>query len=128
MPEQLNDTGGKRLELRSVRQAREVLAAMKGVTLQKEDVSFLKALPTMLMQNGLGQTLAFMAAKEKVAEQIFPILTQLLFQKSGKEKVMATITESTDIRKYIDKQREAMEYAAWMKKFAVAFHQKKSGE
>lgn len=131
MARQAIETGGRILELQSITLARKVLELMKAKnsfqSMETEDVNFLKGLPTMLMQNGLGQTLAFLAMKKD--EKVLPVLVELVFSHtevpnpSDPKVVMEYVTgDKLDATHYIKKQQEAMQCAAWMKRFAVAFH------
>ena len=131
MPQLAVEAGGARLELRSVVRARRVLEKMKEKdmfrSMEDEDVNFLKGLPTMLMQNGLGQTLAFLAIKNN--RKIFELLSDLVFSHVEVENTSDTMAVMDCVtglgeQQYIEKQQEAMRCAAWMKKFAVAFHHK----
>jgi CRISPR-associated protein Cmr5 len=116
--------GGKKIEpLPSIVKAKKVMELMKPLQLEKETVNFLKGMPSMIMQNGLGQTIAFMICKAKEKEKenknyvdILKVLKALIA-----EELMAHIV-GLDPKRYIQLQREVIEYAGWMKKFAIAFH------
>jgi len=118
--------GGKKIEpLPSIVKAKKVMELMKPLQLEKETVNFLKGMPSMIMQNGLGQTIAFMICKAKEKEEekgnknyaeILKVLKALIAK-----ELMAHIV-GLDPKQYIQLQREVIEYAGWMKKFAIAFH------
>lgn len=136
-PNQISSSGGNKLLLRSQKRASEVLSKIKAEAEQftPDDVAFLKGLPSMIMQNGLGQVIAFMVVKSKDKEneksagskskknyaKINKILCELVGLGSDPVKGLENIIQESDLARYRRYQQEAIEYAAWMKKFAIAF-------
>ncbi|NHW22721.1 MAG: type III-B CRISPR module-associated protein Cmr5 [Archaeoglobales archaeon] len=137
IPSQNSSSGGNKRPSRSQRRALEVLSKIKAQAEQftPDDVAFLKGLPSMIMQNGLGQAIAFMVVKTKDKENerrsggqskknyamINRILCELVGLGNDPVKALENIVQTTDLSKYRRYQQEAIEYAAWMKKFAIAF-------
>ena len=76
----------------------------------------------MIRQNGLGQTIAFMMCK-KGYKEILNIYNQVLLSKEEiiQNKTLIDKILNSEINNYLYMQTEAIEYAGWMKKFAVAF-------
>jgi CRISPR-associated protein Cmr5 len=115
------DAGKKINPLPSIERAKRVMEAMQGLSLKKETVNFLKGLPPMIMQNGLGQTIAFIKSKSKDNKDYERVLNVFnkLFESQDliKDKIL-----NAQPKKYIHMQKEAIEYAGWMKKFALAFN------
>jgi CRISPR/Cas system CMR-associated protein Cmr5 small subunit len=110
-------------ELRSLQRAKKVLAKRSELRFEDEKyVNFLKGLPAMIMQNGLGQTAAMLRVKGN-KDQAFAKIYQLLcgFLLPPNTHLMQAVVEEADIAKYLRLQHEALEYAAWMKQFALAF-------
>lgn len=128
------DAGNIINPLPSIEKAKRVMQAMQamqGLKLKKETVSFLKGLPPMIMQNGLGQTIAFMKSKSKDKDDknnndkneygsILKVFN-VLFNSTDKDLIIDVIFQ-LDPKKYLHMQKEAIEYAGWMKKFALAFN------
>lgn len=134
-----NDKTGAKLEIRSLRRAANVMGEMKRLSRQltDEDIAFLKGLPTMIRQNGFGQSIAYLhmkandkkksddktktndKAKQRNYGQILAVLCKPLNLRTP-DKVMESILDLS-VHDYHCIQQEAVEYAAWMKKFAIAF-------
>ncbi len=135
VPRQVSTSGGNKLRLRSNERAASVLEKTKNVDFTSDDVSFLKGLPSMIMQNGLGQVIALMVAKSRDKENeksagsrskknyalINKTLCELVGLGNDPVEALKKIVQITDLTKYRRYQHEAIEYAAWMKKFAIAF-------
>ena len=105
---------------RTVERGEEVLPLIKKIKLTEGLVNFLKGLPPMIRQNGLGQTIAFMMCKEGGYKEILDIYNKVLLPKDYNDTLINKILNS-EIDEYLYMQTEAIEYAGWMKKFAVAF-------
>jgi CRISPR-associated protein Cmr5 len=113
-------------ELRSLQRAKKVLEKRSDLIFKDEKyVNFLKGLPAMIMQNGLGQTAAMLRVKgnkDKTFTNIYQLLSGFLQEHLPPNKdLMQAVVEEEDIAKYLRLQHEALEYAAWMKQFALAF-------
>ncbi|GAB4544708.1 MAG: hypothetical protein Fur0020_13950 [Thermodesulfovibrionia bacterium] len=116
--------GGTRLKPISIQRGEVVLPLMtkmreKGIT--EELKNFLKGLPSMIRQNGLGQTIAFLRTKEDKKE-IADILANVLMGNGKNSKDLINGILNSDVKRYIIMQREAIEYAGWIKRFAIAFY------
>lgn len=104
--------------------------------LSDPQVSFLQGMPAMIRQNGLGQTIALLRCKaqkeientedgDKNMCKILNALTKLLvgIESTGNDpRLLNAVLTISDFRDYSYMQEEAIEYAGWMKKFAVAAH------
>jgi CRISPR-associated protein Cmr5 len=135
VPRQVSQSGGSKLRLRSQERAASVLEKTKTIQFTSDDIAFLKGLPSMIMQNGLGQTIAFMVTKNRDKENekssgsqskknyavINKILCELIKLDDDPVKALKKVVGISDLADYRRYQHEAIEYAAWMKKFAIAF-------
>ncbi len=93
-------------------------------------------LPVMLLQNGLGQSLAFLLSKrggkkgdEKAADRLYQDLSGWLIEKRGiysGDKLIEAVMEG-DRREYTVAQEEALELSGWLKRFADAMIGKEDG-
>jgi CRISPR-associated protein Cmr5 len=101
---------------------------------KKEFKSFSAGAPSMILQNGFGQTLAFWLAKgtdknDKHIE-LFDIVKEWLSYKEGDvnntfvnpkdRKGLIYELSSMDQQAYLDAQREALALLEWVKRFASA--------
>lgn len=118
--------GGRKLQPKSIERGRKVLSLMQGMRLSEKKVNFLKGLPPMIMQNGLGQTIAYLQVKEnKESQEDYKGIVDIFKKMFGDDKLMNTILEM-DAKKYTATQKEAIEYAGWIKKFAQALYEKET--
>lgn len=83
--------------------------------------------PSMILQNGFGQTLAFWAAKGK--DEHIALMTLVMdwfnennskFQSNSKEEFLKKISESSQ-DEYFSAQQEALHLLEWVKRYANAF-------
>ncbi|MBU1486874.1 type III-B CRISPR module-associated protein Cmr5 [bacterium] len=117
-------SGGEKLQSISIQRGQKVMSLMNGLEPTKEMVSFLKGLSPMIMQNGLGQTIAFMQSKRDKHGQLLAVLEKVMSAPNGlMDKIL-----NAEINEYLIMQKEAIEYAGWMKKFALASYKEKSNE
>jgi len=108
--------GGMKLLPKSIERGQKVLPLMKEMNLTETKVNLLKGLPPMLMQNGFGQTIAYLQSKGNDYSDIIGV-----FRKLFGDNLMEKILKS-EVKDYVMIQREAIEYAGWMKKFAQAIY------
>ena len=97
---------------------------------KKDFPGFTAGLPAMILQNGFGQTLAFLLAKagDNQADKhyiAFEIITDWLREKEvlngeSKEEVMEYISNQMDQAQYLHAQRETLAMLEWLKRFANA--------
>lgn len=103
--------------------------AKKDNFLKKEDVGFLKGLPSMIIQNGLGQTLAFMnTKKDKTKPDIHGIVLNsfaMLFLKKENISELFPAIIGVSVEEYVQMQSDGIELAGWLKKFSVGFLEEK---
>lgn len=107
--------GGEKLISKSLKRGKSVYDLVKRKSFKQTEANFLKGLPSMIMQNGLGQTVAFLKTKK---EHLYIVEAFTALFNGG--DLMATIIRLDDIEKYLIMQREAIDYAGWLKKFAHA--------
>lgn len=108
----------------------------KGETEYGNYVSFVKALPAVILQNGLGQALAAELAASGTGNDtknghryLFHDVNQWLGRNDAMAPYPGRYSEETGILDallngnepaYLQAQHEALAYVAWLKKFAVA--------
>ncbi|MFP3869624.1 MAG: type III-B CRISPR module-associated protein Cmr5 [Syntrophobacteria bacterium] len=90
---------------------------------REEFAQLCKSFPTMILQNGLGQALAFILAKK---QQHYTRLYEGLEQWLGENhrrmisgNLLRAIVEMQACQ-YVEVQREALKFLEWVKRFAVA--------
>lgn len=95
---------------------------------QKEFKSLSSSTPSMILQNGFGQTLSFLLAKGKDHHtEIFNIIKEWLIKKefaAGQTEAdfMLSLTGAPSTqRKYLDAQNETLALLEWVKRYASAF-------
>jgi CRISPR-associated protein Cmr5 len=82
-------------------------------------------LPAMILQNGFGQSLAFLLAKKKQEHlQAFNIVVRWLesrgiLKSSNKEEVVISLSNLPQ-ESYLHAQEEALKYLEWIKRYANA--------
>ena len=107
----------------------------KDGTKQSDYLSYVKALPATILQNGLGQAMATLRAKGRDRNDPYSRLYEDVQswlcggdQESpfpNKEDLLEAIT-SNDQQHYLKAQAEAQAYLIWLKKFAAAFLNEKA--
>lgn len=121
-------SNGEKLQPVSIQRGQKVMSLMRDLKPDEKTVNFLKGLPPMIMQNGLGQTVAFMQSRKKERyNQLLKVLEKAMLAPGETNGLMDKILNAK-IDEYLIMQREAIEYAGWMKKFAVAFYKEKPDE
>ncbi len=113
-------------ELRSVQRAKKVLDKKNDLIFKDEKyVNFLKGLPAMIMQNGLGQTAAMLRVKGQkdiMYTKMYELLNGFLKENLlPNVDLMEAVIRETNVAAYLRLQNEALEYTGWMKQFALAF-------
>ena len=109
-------------------------------TKQSDYLSYVKALPATILQNGLGQAMATLlaAAKGKEKDSHYRLYQDVQswlcggdqespFPKREGQNLIEEITKSEQQR-YLKAQAEAQAYLIWLKKFAAAFLDNKPHE
>lgn len=131
------------LDQRRAKHALERIKTRQGDdTKQSDYLSYVKALPATILQNGLGQAMATLLAAAKGKEndphhRLYQDVQSWLcggdqespFPKRGDqnsiEELIEEITKS-DQQCYLKAQAEAQAYLIWLKKFAAAFLNEKT--
>lgn len=117
MPEIISNEENHKPVSVSLKRAEKVMKLISEGLPEKElgeTISFLKGLPSMIRQNGIGQTLAFIKIKKH--ENIFNIFKELI--KWDLEKIQ----ECDDAYEYNEIQNEAIKCAGLIKEFALAYY------
>jgi len=116
------------------------LKMIKEIKIDKKFKSFTAGAPTVILQNGFGQAMAFWLSKGNGDEEdkkkykfVFKSVKNWLINKefivSDKEDVkfiekLATISQS----EYLIAQKEALMLLEWIKRFAAAFYDDSKGK
>lgn len=93
----------------------------------KETANFVVGVPTMVLANGLGQTLAFLLSKQKDQHtKTFRVIRQWLEQevpslKTGSDLDFLKSFAVLDQNKYLLAQQEALALLQWLKRYVRAF-------
>ncbi len=104
--------------------------------LNKETANFLVGLPTMILVNGLGQSMAFLLSKkdkDMKYENGFIVIKNWLikednnFNTQDEKDFLKKFTDLEPI-KYINLQKEVLAMLLWLKRYARAFQQPETQE
>lgn len=99
----------------------------------KGDASFIVGTPTMILSNGIAQTLAFLLSKQKPAEvvkevKVFRILKAWLAQEipilgpnNPDDRTFLSRFSALEQNDYLRAQQEALALLQWLKRYARAF-------
>lgn len=105
-----------------------------GIPVKKDAANFVVGVPTMVLANGLGQTLAFLLSKQKKNGSkdhyriTFTILQEWLnnelpeLQSNSEIEFLQKFAE-LDQRKYLKAQQESLALLQWLKRYVRAFQQ-----
>ena len=109
------------------------LEKFEGKEVPKDHAQFIVGVPTMILTNGLGQTLAFLkakSAKKKERGFVYETMKAYLIKEfpvfsACKDDVdfLKKLNESSQAD-YIRMQRESLLMLEWLKRYARAFEQK----
>lgn len=120
--------GGEVMQTLSQKRAAKALELLEGIPekgdSRTEFSQFCKSFPTMILQNGLGQALAFIRAKKEKNNDKFDRMyntlnTWLKELKLVEEDVLKEIN-SMDAQKYMQIQLESMKFLEWVKRYENA--------
>lgn len=122
--------GFKSLDLQRAEQALRAVEDLKGKDIGHY-VSYVRALPANILQNGLGQSLATLLAASKGKQEdphrlLYAQIQSWLCHEhadapyAAKPNLIQAITEGGE-QAYLHAHAEALAYLVWLKKFAVAF-------
>lgn len=103
---------------------------------QKEMANFIVGTPTMILQNGFGQTMAFLLSKSKDKNDKYGFVFNTIAQWAEKEfpeieineakKSLVTAVSSMDQTVYITLQEESLKILQWLKRYARAFQEEEN--
>ncbi len=101
----------------------------KDARIKKEFSTVAKKLPSLIMTNGLGQTLAFLLAKAEGKQnnhhrQVYQavsnwVIPQVFGEESQGKDLLGLVLEKSSVE-YRRATAEAMAFAGWLKRFAEA--------
>ena len=98
-----------------------------GIPVKKDDANFVVGVPTMILTNGLGQTLAFLLSKGKSQHTgTFHAVQSWLGREmpdlaAADESAFLHKLAEADQRVYLRAQQEALAMLQWLKRYARAF-------
>ena len=118
------------LAQRRAKYALEKVLAL-GNSLNSEFKSFAAGVPSIILQNGFGQAMAFILAKSKGEDKhkrIFDIIREWFnkdenpfkFPSNSDSEFLKKISECSQ-QKYLELQQETMDLLEWVKRYAGAF-------
>jgi CRISPR-associated protein Cmr5 len=105
-----------------------------GTPVSKDTANFIVGTPTMILTNGIGQTLAFLLSKKSGKEkQVYDILKKWLCKTMNGQFGADSATDIEFIKKfnaitqqeYLQAQQEALRFLEWLKRYARAFEEDK---
>lgn len=102
-----------------------VIAIKNDEKLKKEYKSLVRGFSSMILQNGLGQALAFLRAKggthhKKLYEHINSWLKEKFADNNNNFDVLNEIINEEGSEKYILYTKETLSFLVWLKKFTEA--------
>jgi len=122
----------------ALKQLKDTFSTGGNLTIKKELANFIVGTPTMILQNGFGQTMAFLLSKckgktdindkhyftfrtiarwsEKVSDEKVPS------EKSGFFEAVSSLEQAD----YLRLQEEALKMLQWLKRYARAFQEEES--
>ena len=98
--------------------------------IDKDTATFIVGTPNMILSNGIGQTLAFLLAKNDKEKKVYRILKNWICKKyanlgftdkSDMDFIKTFCTLKQD--KYLEIQRECLRLCEWLKRYARAFQE-----
>lgn len=113
---------------------REILKIIDEIKDKKGFASFASSVPSMILQNGFGQTLAFLYSKDSDKHlKILNITKKWLEQegfidKTNDVKEMILNISNLSQGKYLAAQKETLSLLEWVKRYAQAFKEEKNND
>lgn len=121
----------------ALEQLKDTFSNDANLTLKKDLANFIVGAPTMILQNGFGQTMAFLLSKckgktDKKDKHFFTFRTIARWSERVNENVPSEKSdffeaisklEQTD---YLKLQEEALKMLQWLKRYARAFQEEES--
>ena len=112
----------------SQKRAAKALELLGGIrekgTLRKEFSQFCKSFPTMILQNGLGQAVAFIKAKKEKDndkfDKMYKTLNVWLKELKHIENDVLKEINTMNTQKYVEIQRESLRFLEWVKRYENA--------
>ena len=98
--------------------------------IDKDIATFIVGMPNMILSNGIGQTMAFLLAKNDKEKKVYRILKNWICKKyanlgftdkSDMDFIKTFCTLKQD--KYLEIQRECLRLCEWLKRYARAFQE-----
>ena len=117
-----------KIETMQQKRAKFALEALKNEEISKDLANFIVGTPTMLLSNGLGQTMAFLMAKmdKKERKFVFDVIKEYLCKNyedyftSQDDKEFMMQFHNIDFYKQIEMQNEILKMPEWLKRYARA--------
>ncbi len=95
----------------------------------KDTANFIVGMPTMILTNGLGQSLAFLLSKsDQKHKVVFDIIKEWLTIENSNLSANSDIGflgrfSTIEQKKYLEAQNEALAMLNWLKRYARAFEE-----
>ena len=109
------------------------LKQLKNIAIEEEFANFIVSIPSMILQNGLAQTMAFLLSKCKGIEDnsnkyylVFKIIASWSYRVNNNVPFNDSlqffeIISNLEQDKYLSLQEEALKMLQWLKRYARAF-------
>ncbi len=121
----------------ALKQLKDTFSNDGDLTIKKDIANFIVGAPTMILQNGFGQTMAFLLSKckgktEKKDKHFFTFTTIARWSERINEKVppersgFFETVSSLEQNDYLKLQEEALKMLQWLKRYARAFQEVES--
>lgn len=118
----------------ALKQLKDTFSNDGDLTIKKDIANFIVGAPTMILQNGFGQTMAFLLSKckgktEKKDKYFFTFTTIARWSERINEKVplersgFFEAVSNLEQNDYLKLQEEALKMLQWLKRYARAFQE-----
>lgn len=114
------------------------LKQIQKVKVDKDLANFIVGTPTMILQNGMGQTMAFLLAKADDKKEndkyMFVYRAMLQWTQKGNQEIKTDkaaflgFISGLDQSRYMALQEDILKMLQWLKRYAKAFQEESKGE
>jgi len=121
----------------ALKQLKDTFSDVGNLVIEKDLSNFIVGTPTMILQNGFGQTMAFLLSKckgktDKKDKHFFTFTAIARWSERVNEKVPAEKSKffeaisTLEQAEYLNLQEEALKMLQWLKRYARAFQEVES--
>ncbi|MHB2148303.1 type III-B CRISPR module-associated protein Cmr5 [Calditrichota bacterium LG25] len=115
-------------DIKIAKEVKNALGTLGSATEDKDFWGFVKGLPSMIVQEGILQSLAFMKAKkDKKYHQVFNAFNSyagdlLNIRDNNFNLIKYLIDQSIELEKYMYLENQMLQYAMWFKRIGLALY------